>query len=206
METLDEYFSKLASPSPVPGGGSAAMFVASAGAALVAMVCRITSQSAKSDQQKNAAGAIASQADALREAFLSARSLDETAFQSVVSAQKLPKEHDDQLSARTKALQSALQRAAEVPLKAGSDAVSLLDQIDRAVEVSNPGLRSDLGCAAEFAGAALAACAYMVRINHKYMDDTETIAHQSMQLKENEQRAALLIQKIRLQLAAPVSS
>ncbi|MBV8726945.1 MAG: cyclodeaminase/cyclohydrolase family protein [Candidatus Eremiobacteraeota bacterium] len=201
METLDEYFSKLASTSPTPGGGSAAMFVASSGAALLAMVCRITAQNAKTKEQKDACERIASQADVMRDTFVGARSLDETAFQSVVNAQKLPKATDDERAARTTSLQHALQRAAEVPLNAAGDAVTLLDLIEQAIEFSTPSLRSDLGCAAEFAGAALAACAYNVRINHKYMNDTAMIAQQSARLTELEQRAALLIQKIRLKLA-----
>ncbi|MBV8688472.1 MAG: cyclodeaminase/cyclohydrolase family protein [Candidatus Eremiobacteraeota bacterium] len=201
METLDEYLSVLASSSPVPGGGSAAMFVASMGAALLSMVSRITAQSAKSAEQKNTAERLASDGDALREKFLAARSLDETAFQSVVTAQKLPKENEREREARSAALQAALQQAADVPLRAAANSVTLLEHIDRAIEVANSGLRSDLGCASEFASAALAACAYMVRINHKYMSDSATIAPQSAQLKDLEQRGALLTQKIRLHLA-----
>ncbi len=202
METLDEYLSKLASSSPVPGGGSAAMFVASAGAALLAMVCRITADNAKSEEQKCTAERIASDADALRETFVTARSLDETAFQSVVSAQKLSKGTDRERATRSSALQNALRRAAEVPLNAAADTITLLEMVDRGLEVSGAGLRSDLGCAAEFAGAALAACAYNVRINHKYMNDSGTIAQQTMELKDLETRGALLIQKIRLRLAS----
>ena len=166
------------------------------------MVCRITAQSVKTSEQKDAGERIAAQADQLRDTFVAARSLDETAFQSVVNAQKLPKGTDDERAARTASLQNALQRAAEVPLNAAADAVRLLDLIEQAIEVSTPSLRSDLGCAAEFAGAALAACAYNVRINHKYMNDSAVIAQQSARLTELEQRAALLIQKIRLKLAA----
>ncbi|MBV9736858.1 MAG: cyclodeaminase/cyclohydrolase family protein [Candidatus Eremiobacteraeota bacterium] len=202
METLDKYLSKLASSSATPGGGSAAMFVASAGAALLAMVCRITAQNAKSKDQKKAAERIIKQADALRKKFLAARSLDEKAYQAVVKAQKLPKRTDGETAARAKALQNALRRAADAPLNAAADAVTLLDLTEQAIEVSTPALRSDLGCAAEFAGAALAACAYNVRINHKYMRDHATIALQAARLTELEQRAALLIQKIRLRLAA----
>ena len=194
METLDDYLTKLASASPVPGGGSAAMFVASVSAALLAMVCRITG--------KDAAERIASQADALRESFVAARSLDETAFQAVVTAQKLPKRNDEERTARTKALQSALQRAAEVPLRGSGDVVTLLQLIDEAIDVSSAGLRSDLGCAAEFGGAAVAACAYNVQINHKYVNDSEIIRQQGAELKAIEQRSALLVQKIRLRLAA----
>jgi len=178
------------------------MFVASCGAALVAMVCRISAQSAKSEERKNAAEGIAAQADALRDAFVAASAVDETAFQSVIAAQKLPKSTQDERAARDAALQAGLQRAADVPLHGAVEAVTLLELVERALEVSNPAVRSDLGCAAEFAGAALAACAYNVRINHKYMKDAAMLETQSARLIELEQRAALLIQKIRLRLAA----
>ena len=40
--SIREFLDELASPSPAPGGGSAAALAGAIGAALVAMVCRLT--------------------------------------------------------------------------------------------------------------------------------------------------------------------
>jgi methenyltetrahydrofolate cyclohydrolase len=201
MDTVADYLAKLASSSATPGGGSAAMFVASTGAALLAMVCRITAQNPKSEEQQRTAERIAAQADQLRDTFLAARSLDEAAFEAVLQAQALPKSTDAERDARSTAVQAALQRASQVPLDSAARAVELLQLVEEALQIANPGLRSDVGCAAEFAGAAIAACAYNVHINHKYMKDAAVVEAQRARLTEIERQAAELVKHIRERLA-----
>ncbi|HEY3674953.1 MAG TPA: hypothetical protein VGK84_03100, partial [Candidatus Tumulicola sp.] len=45
------------------------------------------------------------------------------------------------------------------------------------------------GCAAEFGAAAVAACAYNVRVNHLYMRDRDAIDRQSSALAQIERDA-----------------
>jgi formiminotetrahydrofolate cyclodeaminase len=54
----------------------------------------------------------------------------------------------------------------------------------------NTGLASDVGCAAEFGAAAVAACAYNVRVNHRYMRDEASIERQKQALETIERDAA----------------
>jgi formiminotetrahydrofolate cyclodeaminase len=68
---------------------------------------------------------------------------------------------------------------------------------DSALDLNNPNLVSDIGCAAEFAAAALAACAYNVRINHKFMRDTPAIEAQHNALERYERDAHALLTRIR---------
>jgi len=197
METLDTYLTELASSSATPGGGSAAMFVAAAGAALVAMVCRISAGNPKFTSQKEAAERIAARADALRTAFLQARERDETAFDAVIVAQELPKTTDAEKASRAAALERALHRAAAVPLALASSVVDALHLAAQALEIENKNLISDVGCAAEFFSASLRACAYNVRINHRYMKERNAITAQSQELKRVEGEADLQLQRIR---------
>lgn len=201
METLEDYLASLASSSATPGGGSAAMFVAATGAALLAMVARITAQNPKIADRRAAAERIATQADRLRKAFTAGRALDETAFEAVVTAQRLPKSTAAQSDHRQAVLEAALQDAAQVPLDSAGRAAQLLELVADALALANASLRSDLGCAAEFIGAAIAACAYNVRINHKYMKDAEVVGTQQARLAEIERRAAKAVRAIREQLA-----
>ena len=65
----------------------------------------------------------------------------------------------------------------------------MLELSERVFDASTAALVSDAGCAAEFANAALLACAYNVRINHRYMKDAAAIARQSATLTAMEERA-----------------
>lgn len=196
MDTLDEYLERLASKDPVPGGGSAAALVASIAAALVAMVGRITP--VPLDE-------LVSRAEQLRAELSEARRRDEAAYAAVVAAQALPKRDDSERAARRDAIESALHEAADAPLHAAGLALGVLKLTLTLVEAKTGALASDIGCAAEFAHAALAGCAYNVRINHRYMRDAQTIAHQALELERYEHDAATLLTRVREGLAKAYS-
>jgi len=191
VESLGEYLEQLASREAVPGGGSAAALVGALGAALAAMVARI-----------GAPGTLAREADDLRAQLIEARFRDETAFRAVVAAQALPKANDTEKAVRRDALETALNDAAEAPLHAASLALAVLELSERVFDASTAALVSDAGCAAEFANAAVLACAYNVRINHRYMKDAAAIARQSDALRAIEEQAATTLARVRVRLAA----
>lgn len=197
MESLDEYLTRLASEEPVPGGGSAATIVAAMGAALVAMIARICAANPKYAEYAGAAQQIVVESDDVRARLSSARERDERAFAGVVAAQHLPKDTLEEKSARREALQNALRAAAEAPLDAAALALDALRLADRVLLIPNRGLASDAGCAAEFAAAALAACAYNVRVNHHYMRDDTAIAEQSVRLAGYERSAEAVLNQVR---------
>ena len=188
METLDDYLRRLASNDPVPGGGSAAALIAAVAAALVAMVGRIAAAPLQD---------VVAEADRLREELGAARLRDEAAFAAVVAAQALPKNDEAQQQTRRRAIQEALHRAAEEPLRAAALALRVLELARRLSEAQTKALASDVGCAAEFAYAALAGCAYNVRVNHKYMRDAAAIARQSEELRSYESAASNILDGIR---------
>jgi len=68
---------------------------------------------------------------------------------------------------------------------------------DDALDLNNPNLVSDIGCAAEFAFAGLTACAYNVRINQKFMRDSAAIEAQRDALARYERDAHALLATIR---------
>ena len=182
METLDAYLEALASARPTPGGGSAAAVAGALGAALVAMVARITEGNPKFAARASEAAALAGHADELRATLSHARSDDESAFAAVVAAQALPRNSDEAKATRTAALQQALARASEAPLHTARIALDVLRAGRAALALENRHLGSDAGCAAEFAAAALAAAAYNVRANHPYMRDAAQVARQEAEL------------------------
>lgn len=186
MEALNEYLTKLASESPAPGGGSAAMVVGAAGAALVAMAARICAGSQKYAPKHALAQRLTAKADALGQTLLQRKAEDERAFDAVVAAR-----------GDAEAMQAALETAAAVPLDGARSALEVLRLAADALDLGNANLVSDLGCAAEFAHSALLAAAYNVRINHKFMNNATLIQSQRSQLSELQKAARPLLLAVR---------
>lgn len=188
MERFDLYLERLASSDAVPGGGSAAAVVAAISAALVAMVGRIGA---------NPPDGLVEEADRLRAELDTARKSDEEAYAAVVAAQALPKSNESERAARREAVEGALKRAAESPLDAAALAVRVLELVERLLQNHMGALVSDVGCAAEFAHAAVIACGYNVRVNHRYMRDEAAIREQAATLFRYEGVAARILERAR---------
>jgi formiminotetrahydrofolate cyclodeaminase len=186
VEALNEYLTKLASEAPVPGGGSAAMVAGAEGCALVAMVARICAGSPKYEAVRDLAERLIAEADELREKMLGYKASDEAAYDAVVAAR-----------GDKDAMQRALHHAADVPLHGAQAALQALRLAAEALELRNANLISDLGCAAEFAHAALMACAYNVEINHKFMKDANVVSAQRHELHRLQREAHALLPAIR---------
>lgn len=188
MEALEAYLERLASGDPVPGGGSAAALIGAVAASLVAMVGRIAA---------TAPDDLAVRADELRARLLDARTRDEEAYAAVVAAQALPRRDDAERAARRQALDAALKGAAEAPLHTAALALDVLKLIERLLKLSMGALFSDVASAAEFANAAITACGYNVRINHRYMHDKAVILKQAAVFVRIEGRAASIVASAR---------
>jgi formiminotetrahydrofolate cyclodeaminase len=188
VESLDAYLERLASDAPTPGGGSAAALVGAVAAALVAMVARIA---------KSAPNDVVAQADSLRPKLLDARSQDEEAYAAVVAAQALPKSTPDERATRARLLEDALTGAACAPLQTAALLLEVLGLVDRLLTISMGALESDVASAAEFAFAALTACGYNVRVNHRYMRDEMTIRRQALELVRYEAEGGRIVSRAR---------
>ncbi len=194
METLDLYLERLASDAPTPGGGSASAVVGALAAGLIAMVARI---GARNPNHAQRAGLIVTRADELGSQLTRARERDERAFEEVVAAQALPKRDAGEGAARQAALQAALAQAAEEPLHAAMLALGVLRLADDLLEISSRDLVSDVGCAAEFANAAILACAYNVRVNYRLIRDRDAVAAGEQRLRAIEDAARGLLERVR---------
>jgi formiminotetrahydrofolate cyclodeaminase len=182
VDGIDAYLDRLASADPTPGGGSAATLVGAMGAALCAMVGRITAAGKRYAAVRDEALGIAAAADALRERLAAARPLDEAAYGAVVAASALASGNDDEKRARTAALQSALVGAAEAPLVAAGLCAEGIALAARTGALGNTHLVSDVECALHFFRAALAASVANVRINHRFIHDRAVVRAQDERL------------------------
>jgi formiminotetrahydrofolate cyclodeaminase len=199
---MEGYLGRLASAAPTPGGGSAAALVAAMGAALVAMVARITLQSDRLADKHARARLLAEQADVLCSELAEARIADEAAYRAVVDAMALSRADDADRARRAAAIQCALVGAAEAPLKTAQLANGVLALVEHALDLQNRNLVSDAGCAAEFAAAALAAAALNVRVNHHYLKDPAVVRDQGTTLAALERDGHARLEAVRARVRA----
>jgi formiminotetrahydrofolate cyclodeaminase len=162
---IGRWLEALASNSPTPGGGAFAALSAASGAALIGMTARLTIGKEKFRDVEPRMIEIANEADTGRVELLAMADRDAEAFDEVMAAYRLPKDGDEERAERLRALQAALEHAAEVPLIVARRAVYLMGLAEDAVTMGNPNAASDAmsGAAALYA-ATLSALAN-VQIN-----------------------------------------
>lgn len=203
---LEAYLDGLASASAAPGGGSAATIVAAYGAALVAMVARITLANVKFSGVHGLATELVDKSDRLRARSLAERADDEAAYGDVMHAMALPKDTAERKAERTSRLQTALAGAAAAPLRAAETAKLVAVLAERALALGNKNLESDLGAAAEFAQAALNVAASNVRTNHALMKDRDLVARDERTLERYESETAPLVKRVRFEVSRSIAT
>lgn len=163
--SLEEYLNALQSEAPAPGGGSAGALCGAQGAALVCMVANLTVGKNKYADEWQLCTEIAQKSAALKEELLSQVDSDTEAFNLVSVAYKLPKDTEEQKSARSKAILKATLVATEVPLKTMKLCLAALYCAKALVGHSNQSAASDLGVAALNLGAGAKSAYLNVLIN-----------------------------------------
>ena len=175
--TLRAFSDDLASDRPVPGGGSAAAYAGALGAALAAMVLRISAKKSEEPLEPRIA-----ELDHLRADFLRLIDDDSAAFARVAEARKLPRATDDEKTARKQRVQAGLLGAARVPLECAKTARRLLDACERAMGTAGPATVSDIGVGALMAETALRGAALNVMINLASLEDAGQVKALSEEL------------------------
>jgi glutamate formiminotransferase/formiminotetrahydrofolate cyclodeaminase len=194
------FIDELAAPTPTPGGGSAAAFSAAMGAGLVSMVTGLTIGKKKYADVEAQMQAIRVHAEKLREELTYAVEDDAGAFEAVMGAYRLPKDTDEEKTARTASIQSATLNAAHVPMHVAEDAVKVMELALLCVESANANAISDAASAATMAKAGLTAAGYNVRINVASLPDRSAGEQYLVKIRELEEKAAEVEKIIREKL------
>ena len=176
--SLASYLDALASATPAPGGGSAAGVAGAMGAALVEMVAGLSlvKSGAMGDEHSGLQRTALERARSARAELLQLADDDAAAYGAFMEALKLPKSSDDERTARTFAISTAAQRAAEVPLATLRATVAVAEAARSIMDKSLLAAASDLEVAARFARAAGESAAENVEANLPYIDDPQTRA------------------------------
>jgi len=162
-----EFLDALASGTATPGGGSAAAYSGAAAAGLVSMVARLTIGKKKYAEADPKMRAILTQAEALRNDLTLSIQLDASAFESVMNANRLPKDTPEQLEIRQKAIEQATLMATQAPLGVAHKSLRVLELAEQIIQFGNVTALSDGATGAALARAAITGVGYNIRINVK---------------------------------------
>ena len=169
--SVGAFVQELASEQPAPGGGSVAALCGALAAALCAMVGRLTVGRKNQEQVWSAMASVRDGAEELKTDLLHLVDADTKAYNLVTAAYRLPKGNEEEISKRNAAIQSALQVAAQVPLKTLKALSGMPELARQAIELGNPNCLTDAGVALQLVRAAAFGAAYNVRINAGSLKD-----------------------------------
>ena len=165
-------FLKVLDPQDTSTGGGAASAIAGAmGAALVAMVARL-SMGKENMEPEESYQEISAEAEDLSGTLFNGGHDDEMAFSAIRDAYKLPKATEKQKADRRQAIQQAMVQAARVPLNNGIRCRRVLELCEQLQGRSNPNAASDLECAGHLARAGIKGCVANVLINVPLIKDS----------------------------------
>jgi formiminotetrahydrofolate cyclodeaminase len=178
------YLDDLASNKPAPGGGSAAALAGALGAALGSMVANFTVGKEKFAAVEAQAKGALEECERLRAALTDLVQADVNAYGKYAAATGLPKTTDEEKAHRTATIQQAMKDAAAVPMEVCRKCHDILKVSRQLLEIGNPNLVSDVGCAAEFALAGINAALLNVEVNHAFIKDDAYTSAQKKELAE----------------------
>jgi formiminotetrahydrofolate cyclodeaminase len=169
--SLQSFLDELASSAPTPGGGSAAAIMGAMGAALISMVCNVTTAKKGHEAVAPELNAVRDESEKLRSRLTAMVADDIAAFDGLMAAYRLPKASDAEKSQRAEAIQTNLRSATETPLACARACAEVVALSRRAGEKGYAGVVSDAGVGVLAANSALRSAALNVYINAPALKD-----------------------------------
>ena len=174
-DNIRDFITCVNSSEPVPGGGSVSALCGALAAALAGMVARLTAG------RKKYADVEAEMLDAIDtlgphvDALIADIDRDSDAYAAVMNAFRMPKDTDEQKSARSAAINQATRNAALVPLQVAQRVADILPYIELVALKGNSNACTDACVAAMCASTAIRGALLNVRINLSSIDDPDFV-------------------------------
>lgn len=144
---VKEYLDILRSDEPAPGGGSVSALAGAQGAALMGMVCDLTTSKEKYAEHHEVCKVAKVKADLLYKGFAEGVDRDTEAYNLVSAAFKMPKETDEEKAARKKAIADGTLEATKIPFSVMKMADEGLELAQEMMGHTNSNTASDFGVA-----------------------------------------------------------
>lgn len=194
--TMEEFLNELASDSPAPGGGSVSALAGGLGAALVAMVARLTAGRKDPADLEEKIEENLQVTLRLRQNLQEDVDRDTAAYNEVVEAYRMPKKTAAEKEARSRAIQEALKGATQLPLQVAQRSLEVLRLSLWALEKGNPNTWSDAAVAVLMAQSGIEGALANVAINLDGIKDNTFKEKMKAQAGEIRREAQLLREKI----------
>lgn len=166
-----KFINQMASRSPVPGGGSAAAFVGSLGAALGSMVGNLTVGKEKYSGVEEDIQILLKKTEALIMQLNQLVDKDAAVFEPLADAYGMPINTAEERAEKDRVLQEALIKAAKVPLAVAECSLESIRILDQYARKGNRLAVSDAGVGVIFCKAAIQGSKLNVMTNLKLMKD-----------------------------------
>jgi len=164
-KSYTEILKEAKSSAPTPGGGSASAIVACMGNAMVSMVANLTSGKEKYAEYQDKIDALLVKTEDIMLRLEDLVDQDMQVFSKFMTAIKMPKNNEDEKSARAEAIEAASIVATEVPLKIAETCVEIIVLSLELCSYGNKGAISDVGIGAYVGEAAMYGAILSVDIN-----------------------------------------
>lgn len=184
QNSVEKFLDELASGNPTPGGGSAAAIMGAMGAALVSMVCNVTIGKKGYEAVEAEMKAVREESEHVRRRLTAMVAEDIAAFDSIMSAYKLPKASDDEKARRAAAIQVGLRRATEAPLDCARACAEVIALSRRASEQGYLNVISDGGVGVLAGITGLRSAALNVYINAPALKDRDFAEKATAELRQ----------------------
>ena len=172
---ITSFVDATASNAPVPGGGSIAALTGTLAAALGEMVGQLTIGKKKYLEVEEEMKVIVENLNKKRMKLIELIDKDASSYDDVMQAFKLPKDTDQEKTARSQAIQEGTKYAASVPLETAVVTFSILDDIETLVIKGNSNAVSDGAVAAMMARTAVLSALMNVKINLSSIKDADFV-------------------------------
>lgn len=181
---LNDFADETASESPAPGGGSISAYVGALGAALGTMVANLSAHKRGWDDKWEYYSKWAEKGEEYKSRLLNLVDADTAAFNQIMTAYRLPKATEEEITKRKKAIAEATKAAINTPLEVMKVSAESMEVMN---EMAKSGLKasiSDAGVGAMCALTAIRGAYLNVRINCSDFNDKDFVDNILFQAEE----------------------
>ena len=167
--TIENFLDAAAAKQPTPGGGSVTALAGALAGAMGEMVVNYSLGKKGLEENEEILKSGLAEFHRAREMMLELVAEDQTAYEALRAAKKLPEDAAHRLSE----IEDAAMMCVQVPQAMAGTASAMLELVDSLVDRVNRHLLSDLAVCAELAMATTRAALYNVRVNLPEVGDEQ---------------------------------